>query len=243
MNRRHFIQTLFAAPLLTQSILGSTKTHSSSELHLISEQPHRILPELLEELKKYGHHTGNTFAFSNSSPYEKQMIQSLQKKSWTFSPVQTNSSLLLTFRSLRHKTQPSFTLARKENVWDIRSQKLYSLWKEINQKHAVSSTLTIASFRGIHQKLTGKAVSVFHQGQKIDSLALDQNITKSYQGTAGNIILTVNNGNAWIKESTCRHQICRLTPPVSLAGERIICAPNRFLAEVDRTRHVDTSIG
>jgi hypothetical protein len=89
----------------------------------------------------------------------------------------------------------------------------------------------------------GKSISIFNQGKKTDSLSLDKNSIKSYRARQGRITVTVNNRRAWVTDSSCRHKICCLTPPISFAGERIICAPNRFLVEIDRTSLIDTSIG
>ena len=243
MNRRRFIQTLVSAPLLSQFILGSQKTQSASEIHLVSDNPHQILPVLLEELKKHGLSYGKKFAFLNSYPNEKQMTQKLQVRGWVFSPLHADSDLSISFRSLKHNIRPSFTMAKEGEIWDIRSKKLLSLWEQINKEGPLSSCLTIASFRGSKHRYPGKSLSVFSQGQKIASLPLDRNKTKLYKGRAGEIAVSVNNGKVWVNESSCRHKICCLTPPISYAGERIICAPNRLLVEIDRSSLVDTSIG
>ncbi|MFW6140011.1 MAG: NusG domain II-containing protein [Acidobacteriota bacterium] len=243
MNRRRFIQTLFTVPLLSQSILGSKKTTSSTELHLISDQPHLNLPLLLEELRKHSIKVGSQFCLLNSSPYENQIIQGLQKKDWSLTHVQREADLCLSFRILQHKIQPSFTMTRNGEIWDIRSKKLFSLWKAINQESNLSSTLTIASFKGSTHRYIGKSVSVFNHGNKIDSFPLDKNSTKSYKAKQGPIMISVNNQKVWVTDSSCRHKICCLTPPISFAGERIICAPNRFLVEIDRNSLIDTFIG
>jgi len=243
MNRRRFIQALVSAPLLSQFILGSQKTQNASEIHLISDDPHQALPVLLEELKRYGMNYRKKFAFLNSSPHEKKMIQELQKKGWAFSPIHTDSDLSISFRSLKHKIRPSFTLAREGEVWDIRSNRLLPLWKQLNSGGPLSSSLTIASLRGSKHRYAGRSLSVFSRGQKVASLPLDRNKTKIYKGKEGEIAVSVNNGKVWVNESSCRHKICCLTPPISYAGERIICAPNRLLVEIDRTSLVDTSIG
>ena len=46
-----------------------------------------------------------------------------------------------------------------------------------------------------------------------------------------------------VDQSCCRNKICVATAPVALAGERIICAPNHFLLEIEGTPFVDTVIG
>ncbi len=243
MNRRHFIQTLASVPLLSQFLPGSQKACSSTALYLISDSPHHLLPALLEELKKLTQNKGNKFSLLKSSPYEKQIIKELRERGWIFSPVPNEADLFLSFRILKHKTRPSFTLAKNGKAWDIRSQSLFSLWREINKKQELSSTLTIASFSGAKTSYIGKSISVFNQGKKVDSLRLDANKTKFYKAKQGRIVMSVNNGKAWVKDSSCRHKICCLTPPISLAGERIICAPNGFLVGIDRTSLIDTSIG
>jgi hypothetical protein len=243
MNRRHFIQALVSAPLLSRFLLGSKKTQSASEIHLVSDNPHQILPLLLEEMKKYGLNYEKKFAFLNSYPNEKQMTQELQRQGWIFSPLHTDSDLSISFRSLKHKIRPSFTMAKEGGIWDIRSKRLLSLWKQINKEGPLSSCLTIAYIRGSKPRYAGKSFSVFSQGQRIDSLALNVNRTKLYKGKAGEIVISVNNGKVWVNESSCRHKICCLTPPIAYAGERIICAPNRLLVEIDRSSLVDTSIG
>ncbi|MGD8534841.1 MAG: NusG domain II-containing protein, partial [Candidatus Aminicenantes bacterium] len=44
-------------------------------------------------------------------------------------------------------------------------------------------------------------------------------------------------------EASCHQKICLSHPPVSQAGERVICAPNNFLLEIQGTGLVDTVIG
>jgi len=243
MNRRRFIQTLITVPILSQSILGSKKTANPTELHLISDQPYAILPHILEELKKHSISQGNKFCLLDSSPYENQLTKELRKKGWALTPIQSEADLCLSFRTLQHKIQSSFTLERNGKIWDIRSKNLWTLWKKINKKNNLSSTLTIASFKGSTQRYMGNFASVFSQGKKIDSFPLNKINTKIYKAKQGPIFVSINKGKVWVTESSCRHKICCLIPPVAFAGERIICAPNSFLIEIDRTSLIDTSIG
>lgn len=243
MNRRNFIQTLVSVPLLSQFVLGSKKTQSAAELHLISETPHYILPILLGELRKNNVNCGRTFSLLNHFPEERKLVLGLEKKGWSYSSSGRSSDLLISSRAIGYEIRPSFTMARNGRVWDIRSEKLFPLWKEMNGGNSLSSTLTIASCQGPKHRYAGKSVSIFSQGSKIDDLSLAANKVNIYENDLGRISVSVNAGKVWVNESTCRHKICRLTPPISFAGERIICAPNRFLIEIDRTSLVDTSIG
>jgi hypothetical protein len=139
---------------------------------------------------------------------------------------------------------PSFTLIREGKIWDIRSRKLYSLWREMNKNQRRSSCLTIASFKSTpSHPLSGKYVSVYKEGSKIEMISLEENVTRSYRTRGGKITLRVKDGKAWVPESSCRHKICLHSPSVSFAGERIICVPNHFLLEIKGSRYIDTSIG
>ena len=89
----------------------------------------------------------------------------------------------------------------------------------------------------------GESVRIFRDGRKISEASLADKGIKSFRVKQGEIAVKIKNGSARIISSPCRHKICCLTPPVSLSGERIICAPNHFLLEIQGGGHVDTVIG
>jgi hypothetical protein len=146
-------------------------------------------------------------------------------------------------RHLHHRAIPSFTLVKEGRVWDIRSRKLSALWKEMNSRNP-SSWLTIASYNTKRvDPYQGAYATIYIEGQKVEGISLEKNVLRKFQTERGNINVVVENGKALVSGSSCRHKICLLTPPVSLAGERIICAPNHFLLEIQRSHHIDTAIG
>jgi hypothetical protein len=111
------------------------------------------------------------------------------------------------------------------------------------QSQAPSLSLTVAAItRSEAGSNTGSHVTVYMNGQKKDTFSLAGNQTKSYAARLGHIKVQITKGNARVLSSSCRHKICLYSPPVSLSGERIICAPNHFLLQVQGST-VDTVIG
>ena len=109
--------------------------------------------------------------------------------------------------------------------------------------NAINGQVVSALERVSFQVEAGEFVSVYQDGRKIAMISLGENVTKSFRARGGRITLRVKNGKAWVSESPCRHKICLHSPPVSIAGERIICAPNHFLLEIKGSPYIDTSIG
>lgn len=244
MDRRGFFKTMLVTPLFTPLLLASKTTKSDLELFLIADDPQLFISLLLKELKKHFTAFGRNFTLLNSYPRENELKRVLTQLGWKYVQKPAEADLTLSFSHLRQKALPSFTLVREGRIWDIRSRKLYSLWKEMNKNHKPSSCLTIASFRDRKSDLfSGEFVNIYKDGRKIGKISLKKNVSKSFRAKEGKISIKVENGKAWVFESSCNHKICLYTPPASLAGERIICAPNHFLLEIQGTSSVDTIIG
>ncbi|MFC2162033.1 NusG domain II-containing protein, partial [Acidobacteriota bacterium] len=153
------------------------------------------------------------------------------------------ANMTLTSSHLQSPAWPSFTLAREGNVWDLRTRNLRSLWTKMNNREK-SNMLTVVSFHSRPaQLISGKSVSLYKEGKKVKTVSLKQNSSHSFQTRGGRISVYVKDGKAWVEESPCRHKICVNCPPAAYAGERIICAPNQFVLEVDGPSSVDTIIG
>jgi len=243
MNRRDFFWTMIMTPLLAPFLLAS-KSSADHELFLISDQPQNILPFLLEELGKWKSISGKTFAFSNQHPERKALIQLFQKNGWVHVLPSSQADLSLSFHPLRHPTPASFALVSSGKILDIRSHRLRSLWQEINANRPLSSCLTAVSLRtGSRTLAAGKTVRIYKDGWKAEELSLKKDRVRSFQTRQGTIAVRIQGGEVWIPESSCRHKICCLTPPISFAGERIVCAPNHFLVEIRGPGKVDTVIG
>jgi len=243
MDRRDFFKTMLVTPLLAPFLLAS-KAPANDELYLISDKPQIFLPSLLQELEKLNIVSGQNYVFTNGHPQKRPLVQALENHGWTQVPRSSQADLKLSFRPLRHPARPSFTLVSSGQIWDIRSNRLYSLWRELNSAYAPSSCLTIASLQtNAPISIPGETVCVYRDGRKIDELSIKKDRIKSYKARKGTISVRIQEGKTWIPDSSCRHKICCLAPPASFVSERIVCAPNHFLLEIDGSRSIDTVIG
>ncbi|MCP2618944.1 NusG domain II-containing protein, partial [Candidatus Aminicenantes bacterium AC-335-A11] len=121
--------------------------------------------------------------------------------------------------------------------------KLFSIWKRMKEREERTFWLTIISQGNSSFLSKGKFVKISISGNEIENLPLYSEVRKSYFCSKGKITVIVKKGKVWVEESSCKNKICVKTSPVSYAGERIICAPNRFLLEIKGNSGVDTSIG
>jgi hypothetical protein len=243
MDRRRFFQTLLSAPLLTPLLLASQSRESDREVYLISDTPHTHLPVLLKELLRGRLGLPGSFAFNDYSPHKNTLKHALSQSGWQLAPHPSEADLKISFRTLHQPASPSFTLVKDGKIWDVRSWTLRSLWQEMAQRHSPSSFLTVASLtRQGSGRSDGEIVTVYMNGHKKDAFPLKNNLQRSYATHLGRITVQIANGSARVAESSCSHKICLYSPSVSLSGERIICAPNHFLLEVQGNT-VDTVIG
>lgn len=244
MNRRVFFKTMFTAPLLTPFLSASVSEKKNYELYLISDKPHRYISFILSEMRKIGVKQGRSFSILSSFPHSEDLRRELRQNGWKNTQTTSRADMIVSARPLFHNVHPSFTLVKNGKILDIRSHKLHSLWLEMNKNSDHSSCLTIATFRNRQpDHFSGRAISLYGDGYKISTLSLEKDISKSFQVREGFTTVVVEDGKALITKSSCRHKICTSTHPVSMAGERIICAPNHFLLEVQGNHAVDTSIG
>lgn len=243
MDRRDFVKTLFATPLLAPFLVGSSFS-SNNELLLISDNPGGNLPPLLKELKIPIALNGQSFVFCDAHPHKKALSRALEASGWTKTYPGQKADLSLSFRSLQHPSPPSFTLIRAGKILDIRTKKLHSLWTEMNQKHPPSSCLTVATLQAPRLgNLPGKLVRIYHNGQVVEEASLKKDRVQNFVAGQGKLTVKIENGKAFIPSSSCPHKICCGAPPVSFSGERIVCAPNHFLLEIQGSGPIDTIIG
>lgn len=242
MDRRNFLTTLLAAPTLTPVLLASQRQSADCELYLIADQPQRWFSSILREMGPALSSPGGSFTFSHNHPLGSALGPVLEREGWAPAPKNASPALTISFRTLRSGARPSFSLVRGGRIWDIRSKRLLSLWREMNREPQAATILTVATFRGPASPKRGKEVSLYRDGRRIARLPLDRDDRRTFGNGRGSITIQTADGRAWIAESSCRHQICRYSPPVSLPGERILCAPNRLLLQVNGG-DVDTVIG
>lgn len=245
MDRRRFLLTCLATvPALTPSVLAADKTRYGGELYLISDDPQDDLPALLREAEAFLP-TGSrrAFTFLTPHPLEQRMRTRLAAFGWSPVPDRERANLTLSFSPLFQPARPSFTFVRDGRIWDIRSRGLRSLWDRMGRRSPLSATLTTAGFRPDHGRARGEAAALYHQGRLKERIPLDRTGDRILPASNGRLVVRVSEGRARVLESPCRNKVCSSTPPVSLAGERIICAPNHFLLEIQGPGGLDAVIG
>ena len=89
----------------------------------------------------------------------------------------------------------------------------------------VSSYFIIESTRG-----AGNAVVITVNGEKVAEYSLKENGEYSLNG--GTNILIIKDGKAYIKSANCPDKVCVHQGEISRSGERIVCLPNKLMAEV-----------
>jgi|GEM_PF-338347 len=244
MDRRRFIKTVLSTSLLTPLLARARFVEPDLTLYLISDHPEDYLPEIMVELGAMSSFSSGRFSFLTPHPSENQIKTALTGCGWAYSASPSSTGLNLSFAALHQSARPSFTLVRGRNIMDVRSRRLSRLWKQMDNSGLVSASVTVASFNGPKQpSAQGRTAAISTDGKKRAMLALAKDQTKRFDTPGGEVVVGIEGGRAIVLASTCRHKICQSAPAVSLAGERIICAPNRFLLEIEGHRFVDTVTG
>jgi len=243
MDRRDFFKTILATPVLAPFLLAS-QSSTSDELFLIADRPERYLPELLEELGRWNIVFGQSYSILNAHHREKALSHALNLSGWTQAFRPQEAGLTISFRPLQHPSAPSFTLVRAGRIWDVRTKRLLYLWRDMNTRHTLSSCLTVASMRTRQpHNARGDAVRIYKNGRVVEEISLKKDLSKTFRAKQGNITVKIEQGKVFVPSSSCRHKICCSVPPVSLTGDRIVCAPNHFLLEIQGPGSIDTVIG
>lgn len=217
---------------------------SNDDLFLIADRPEVYLPVLLEELGMGNIGFGRNSFYLNAHPRKKALSQTLKTSGWTRANQPQEADLNLSFRPLQHPSPPSFTRVSSGRIWDVRTKKLLSLWQEMNKKHTPSSCLTVASLQTKKPAaVPGNTVRFCQEGRVLEEVSLKKDGVKTFGTKQGNVIVKIERGKVSVPSSSCRHKICCSVPPVCFTGERIVCAPNHFLLEIQGPGSIDTVIG
>jgi hypothetical protein len=246
MDRRRFLQTFISTvPALTPLALAAAHAAPrDGELFLISDEPQAHLPALLREAEVFQPAGGRTFAFLTPHPDEQRLGQRLTGLGWTRASDAARAYMTLSFSPLTQPARPSFTFVRGGRIRDIRSRGLRSLWDRMDRNAPPATTLTIAGFRSDSQAdRRGEFAAVFHGGRLRARLPLDRPGHHMIPAPDGRLVVRVSEGRARMQESPCRNRICLRTPPISMTGERLICAPHHLLLEIQGPGGLDAVIG
>ncbi len=66
---------------------------------------------------------------------------------------------------------------------------------------------------------------VIVDGGEVRSVSLEKNARYEIESRGVHLTVCVEDGRIFVSESDCRDAVCRTTPPISYAGQSIVCAP------------------
>ena len=93
-------------------------------------------------------------------------------------------------------------------------------------------------------KRSGSFVVVSVDSGEVISFPLSQDVVYEIEGyDGGRNTLVIENGRAWLEDSTCPDHLCEHMGKIDTAGQSVICLPNRVVVEVrgvDDTGEYDT---
>ncbi len=81
-------------------------------------------------------------------------------------------------------------------------------------------------------KKAGRSVTVEMNGETVRTFDLSEDVTYPVVTEAGENVLVIRGGEAWIESADCRDKVCVHRGKVRNAGETIICLPHKLVVTV-----------
>ena len=82
-------------------------------------------------------------------------------------------------------------------------------------------------------KTPGRTVLVSIDGKAAISFDLSEEKTYEIEGyNGGSNLLIINDGKAWLEDSSCPDHLCEKMGKIDSVGESVICLPNRVTVEI-----------
>lgn len=75
----------------------------------------------------------------------------------------------------------------------------------------------------------GKNVVIKVNGKIVETVSLAE---KGYETEVNGVVICVNDGKAFVRESSCKDKICVNSGELSKSGEGAVCAPNGVSVEI-----------
>ena len=95
-------------------------------------------------------------------------------------------------------------------------------------------------------KRDGSAVRVSVDGVVKETFPLSEDLEYIIEGyDGGTNTLVIEDGKAWLKDTSCPDHLCEKMGKISFAGQSIICLPNRVVVEIvgDEKPEYDAVVG
>lgn len=86
----------------------------------------------------------------------------------------------------------------------------------------------------------GTTAQIKVDGKVDETIQLDG---ESFEKEINGVIICCENGEIYVKESSCPDKVCVRSGRISKAGEGIICVPNRVAVEISGEKQLDALTG
>ena len=89
-------------------------------------------------------------------------------------------------------------------------------------------------------KKEGKLVVVSVDSVEVASFSLDKDLVYEIEGyNGGRNTLVIEDGVAYVKDSTCPDHLCEYMGKISKVGQSVICLPNRVVVEIRGSKNAE----
>ena len=79
----------------------------------------------------------------------------------------------------------------------------------------------------------GKTVVIKSNGKIIETIPLTEN---GFETEVNGVVVCVEDGKAYVKDSTCKDKVCVNSGELSKSGESAVCAPNGVSVQISGER-------
>ena len=87
----------------------------------------------------------------------------------------------------------------------------------------------VLGFLIINNADKGKTVIIKSDGKVVETVSLTEN---GYEKEVNGVIVHIENGKAFVKESSCKDKVCVNSGELSKSGQSAVCAPNGVSVEI-----------
>ncbi len=98
----------------------------------------------------------------------------------------------------------------------------------------------IAGFFFMNLAKQGTTAQIKVDGKAVETIQLDG---EGFEKDINGVTVCCENGEIYVKESSCPDKVCVSSGRISKAGEGIICAPNRVAVEIIGEKQLDALTG
>jgi hypothetical protein len=106
------------------------------------------------------------------------------------------------------------------------SRQLREIRNKLNLPMMLDNPVRIRLYR--NSGSTVKKIMVAQKGKIISRIAPEDNGLYALRGKSGKLILDIKNGSASVKETECKHKICKQMSSIKKPGDYITCIPNEL---------------